>query len=229
MSGAGVRASLGETCTHNSIVRVRSVDPSFRQTVRAVNSGMAWSTDGSISVSLPITQSMEWRIANYLYLDTGAEYINDQKNASRKLRNRMRFRADYYFSDILSVHANVQGTFNRIRYSLNDELNQSYTNSTVDVEVSWEPADNWSFDSSLLYRIFDRAAFDAGKNVALLNLSVSHLLLRRRGSLRLELNDVFNQNQGITLTTTPNYLEEERIVSFGRYVMLKFTYKPRLM
>ena len=112
---------------------------------------------------------------------------------------------------------------------MNKDLNQSYINSTIDVEAYWNPSDNWSLESSLLYRIFDRDIFGGGQDVALLNLSLARLLLGGRGNQQFELNDVLNRNQGVTITNAATYIQEARVVSLGRYMMLKFTYKPRLM
>ena len=99
----------------------------------------------------------------------------------------------------------------------------------MDLEAYWHPTDNWSFESSLLYRIFDRDLFGAGQDMALLNLSLSRLLFAGLGNLQLAFSDVLNRSQGVTITNGATYYEEARVVSLCRNAMLNFTYKPSLM
>lgn len=229
-SGLALSADMGSAYTHNSIVRVRTVDSGLRQSVSAVNSGAIWSADGGVSVGMPIRRlGMEWGIKGRTDLEAGTEFINGVKNESRLLRNSLHLDLDYYRGDMLEVTTSGRVTWNDIRYSLNDELNQRYVNSRVNAEVSWHPDNNWLLESSLHYRILDRDVFDDSQNIALLNLALSRLFLAGRGNLRLELNDVLNQNQSITFTNAATYIQESRIESLGRYLMLKFTYKPKLM
>ena len=229
-SGLTLRTDMGSAYTHNSIVRVRTVDSGLRQSVSTINSGATWSADGGISVSMPIRRlGMEWSLRGRTDLETDTEFINGVGNESRLLRNSLRLDLDYYRGDMLEVTTSGRITWNDVSYSINDALNQRYVNSRVNAEVSWHPDDSWQLETSLNYRILDRDVFDDSQNIALLNLALSHLFLAGRGNLRLELNDVLNQNQGITFTNAATYIQESRIESLGRYVMLKFTYKPKLM
>ena len=98
---------------------------------------------------------------------------------------------------------------------MNEELNQTYINGMVDMEAYWRPYDNWTFKSSLLYRIFDRDLFGTNADMAMLNLSLARLLFRGRVNMQLEFNDVLNRNQDVTLTNTATYIEEARIVSLA--------------
>ncbi len=229
-SGLSLYADLGTVYTRNSIIRERTVDARLRQTLRAINAGAVWSADGRISFGMPIRPlGIEWDLSNAVDMEAGTEFINGEENDSQVLRNRLRLDINYYHGDAVGITTRGSITYNRVRYSLNEELNQSYINSTVDVEAFWHPTDNWSFESSLLYRIFDRDLFGAGQDIALLNLSLSRLFFAGRGNLEFEFNDVLNHNQGVTITNAATYIEEARVVSLGRNVMLKFTYKPRLM
>ena len=229
-SGVSLFADLGTVYTRNSIIHERTVDTRLRQTLRAINAGSVWSADGRISFGMPIRSlGIEWDLSNAVDVEAGTEFINGDENDSRVLRNRLRLDIKYYHGDAVGITTRGSITYNRVRYSLNEELNQSYINSTVDVEAYWHPSDNWSFESSLVYRIFDRDLFGAGQDVALLNLSLSRLFFAGRGNLKFELNDMLNRSQGVTITNAATYIEEARVVSLGRYVMLKFTYKPRLM
>ncbi len=229
-SGLYLSADLGSAYTQNSIIRVREVDSELRQRVSEVNSQGAWSADTGFRVGMPVRRlGVEWTVRSRSHLDKGTEYINSIENESLWLRNSLGLALDYYHGDMLEVTTSGRIVWNGVRYSLNDALNQRYTNSTVTSEVNWYPGTNWLIETTLYYRILDRDIFDDSQNIALLNLALSRLLLEGRGNLRLELNDVLNQNQGVTFTNGATYIQESRIESLGRYLMLKFTYKPKRM
>ena len=229
-SGLNMSADVGSAYTHNSIVRVRTVDSGLRQSVGEVNSDGAWSVDGGVRVGMPIRRlGMKWTVRGRTDLETGVEFINGIKNESLLLRNSLGLDLDYNFGDMLEVTTSGRIVWNEVRYSLNDALNQHYVNSRVNAGVSWHPDDGWLIEASLHYRILDRDIFDDRQNIGLLHVALSRLLLAGRGNLRLELNDMLNQSQGVTFTNGVTYIQESRVESLGRYLMLKFTYKPKLM
>ena len=137
---------------------------------------------------------MEWDLSNPVDVEAGTELVNGEENDSRALRDRLRLDTNHYHGAAVDIPTRSSMTFHRVLYSLNEELNQSYINSTVDLEAYWHPTDNWSFESSLLYRIFDRDLFGAGQDMALLNLSLSRLLFAGLGNLQFAFSDVLNRS-----------------------------------
>jgi hypothetical protein len=58
--------------------------------------------------------------------------------------------------------------------------------------------------------------------------SISRFILPGdKGQLRFSIFDVLDENRGISQTATPNYLEEVRSNSIGRYAMFSFIYSIR--
>ena len=228
--GNSLIAYIGAHYTHNSIVYERTVDAQLRQTLRPVNSGGVWSVDGNASFGRPLRSlGLEWDVRYYVDMERGTELINGRENTTVVLRHRPLVELSYYWGDVIHISTTGRISWNQVRYSLNEELNQRYVNGSVDVDAYWNPSDQWSFEASFLYRAFDRDLFGAGQDITLLNLGLSRLFLEGRGNLELEVHDVLNKSQGVTVTSAATYIQEERIASLGRYVMLKFTYKPRLM
>ena len=221
---------LNGTYTRNSIIHKRTIDEQLRQTLQAMNGGDVWSIDGGISFGMPVRSlNMNWDLGNNVDVERGMEFINGAENDTQVIRNRLRLEITRYGGDKVDFTATGWITYNRIRYSLNEGLNRNFTNGSVDAQMIWSPLEKWSFESSLLYRIFDRTLFGSNQDIALLNLSASRLLLRGRGNIELELNDALNNSRNVTISSGANYIQESRIALLGRYAMLKLTYKPRLM
>lgn len=224
--GADIRMSY----IQNIIVPVRTIDTALRQRISAVNANAAWMHYGGLTFGMPFRGlGIKWNAGVDAVIETASEIINGEDNNSKVVRGRVDSKITYRRGDAVEVILRAARSYNRVRYSLNESLNQSYTNSMIDVDASWHFADVWSVESSLDYRILDRDGFGAGHEIALLNLSLSCLFFGGRGNMQFGMKDVLNQNQILRFTNSATYLQEERILSLGRHVMLKLTYKPRLM
>ena len=59
---------------------------------------------------------------------------------------------------------------------------------------------------------------------------MSKLMFKNKaGQLKLEVHDIFNQNQSLTRNTGANYFEDVRTNVIQRYFMLSFTYSLNRM
>ena len=229
-SGSRFALSLNTYYTANSIIFERTVDAQLRQSLRPVNAGKRQSLGGYVSFSRPIrTLGLELNVMHRVNQRSSTELVNGAENVNTQLRHRPSLEISYYYGEKVGFTVDGELSWNRTRYSLNDELNQSYTNGTVDAEVFWNASELWSSEVSMLYRTFDRDLFGASRDIALLNLSLARVFFEGRGILELELHDALNRSQDFALNSAATYIQEVRTVSLGRYVMLKFTYKPRLL
>ena len=227
--------------TQSDIVTTRVVDELLRQTTSRVNADTpSLSTGGSIGFESPIRPlGINIRLSNRLTFTRGTAFINGAENTNRSLNNIASLTVRNRFTDVLELQASYSASYNQNRYSLNEEANQNYLNGTLRGDVTWNSTENLSFESSLVYRIFDQnafgerapgsfpSAFGEQQNLAIVNASVSYLLLRNRGEIRLDIYDVFDQNKGINYTNAATYVQEERVLSLGRYMMLKLIYRPK--
>jgi len=227
-SFVNVFTSLRLTYTTNDIVRSRTVDERGLQQVTPVNSGRGWSTSGRVNYGRPIRWFGARLDLNYdVTYTTESEFINQAENVSRILRNTVSVGLENRDKEIYDVEAGGRVTFNNVNYSLNEELNQGYANSTFYARGTYYLGDSWTFNASMDYRVFDQDVFGPGRNVAMLRASVSRLLLGERAELEVTGFDLLNQNQGVTFTSSSNFIQETRIESLSRYFMLRFVYHLR--
>ncbi|MFQ5571807.1 MAG: outer membrane beta-barrel protein [Rhodothermales bacterium] len=218
--------SFTVTYTKDRIVPSRSVDEQLRQVVTSVNSDGGWVTNGSVSFGTPIRPiGVRLNLSNRLMYSTGSEFVNEAENVSRILRNTVTAGLSNRSKEVFDVRAGGRLTFNSVDYSLNEELNQSYINSTFYASGSYYLGDTWTFNMSLNYRVFDQGVFGPGQNIALLEASISRLFMNNRAEMQMAGLDLLNQNQGVNFTNSSTSIQEERIESLGRYLMLKFIYR----
>ncbi len=221
-----VFASASTTYTRNRIVPTRIIDASLRQMVSAVNSDAGWTSRANVNFGTPVRPlGIEISLDNDLSISTGSEFINAAENESRIVRNSIGVRISNRSQDILQLEGGVRTTFNHTEYSLNTDLGQQYVNTRFNAEIAWHPTYAWTIQADFRYQMYDRDIFGEAQNIALVNLTVSRQLLNERAEIELVMRDVFNQNLGINFTNTANYIQEQRIASLGRYVMLRVSYR----
>ncbi|MEK7257009.1 MAG: hypothetical protein AAB316_19805, partial [Bacteroidota bacterium] len=87
------------------------------------------------------------------------------------------------------------------------------------------PSKKWEFGTSLDYKIYSAESFGGEQRIPIWRTSLTRYLLKNnRGQLKLAAYDLLNKNLGVNRTSQLNYVEEERIRSIGRYVMVTFAY-----
>jgi hypothetical protein len=213
------------TYTGNKIVQSRFVNEQAQQVITSVNSDQAWSATGGVTYGTPIRPIGARLDLNYrLNYSTQSEFVNLEENVSQILGNTVKVGLENRSKDLFDVGAGGGLTFNNVWYSLNEELNTNYVTGTFYGYGSYYLGDAWTFSSSLTYQVYDQQVF-AGDNVALLEASVSRLLMAERAELQLVGVDLLNQNQGVNITNASSFIREERTESLGRYVMLRFIYR----
>jgi hypothetical protein len=154
----------------------------------------------------------------------GVEFINDEENRTRILRNTVEFRLENRDKELFDIRGGTRLAFNNVNYSLNEGLNQKYINPTYFGEGTLYVGE-WMFSSTFNYRMFDKDVFGESKNVALLEATISRNLMKQRAEIQLTGRDLLNQNTGISFSNNSNSISEDRVESLGRYLMLKFVYR----
>jgi hypothetical protein len=126
---------------------------------------------------------------------------------------------------VFDVRVGGRFTFNNVDYSLNEEFDQNYVDQRLYANGSLYYGAGWTLASSLNYEFFDQEIFGPGQNVARLEASISRFVMNDRVQVQLVGKDLLNQSLGVTLTNTSAYIEEERVETLGRYLLLSVTYQ----
>ena len=211
---------------HNQIVPSRSIDENFRQVISAVNSTGGWTHSGTVNFRAPIRPlRVAITLDNRLTWSTGMEFINDQQNDNSLLRNSASLRIRNRNQDILELDATARMTYNRVAYSLNQSLGREYINMEYSGRFAWHLTYDWTLEADARYRTYDDGVFGSAQNMMLMNLSLSKLLMNERVSLEFGVYDLLNQNLGVHFSNTATYVQEQRIETLGRYMMLRASWK----
>ena len=219
-------AYLSANYTQNKIVRSRTIDDSFKQQITSVNTDGDWTFSGSLYFGTPIRPiGAKINLSNSAVYSRGIEFINAEENRSNILRNTLGIKLENRNKDLFDVGVGAQFTFNNVSYSLNENLNQNYVNSTYSANASYYLGESWEFSTALDYRAYSQQVFGSSSSVPLLQASITKTLMNQRADVQLVGLDLLDRNEGINFSNTGNVIQEVRTNSIGRYVMLKFIYR----
>jgi hypothetical protein len=83
----------------------------------------------------------------------------------------------------------------------------------------------FSFNYEFRYNINTGLEQGIGKNIALLNVWLEKRVMKRKGVIRLGVNDLFDENASITRTATGTYISDMQTSVLNRYALISFAYK----
>ncbi len=219
------------TYTHNTIAQSRFYDERGVQTRSPINTDASWSANLGATYGTPIRRlgvevDLEYRVS----YSEGTELINLIANDNQSIRNTVNFTIENRNRDRVELRARSSFNFNNARYSLNEDLNRDYLNSTYSLDATIYPTSAWTIESELRYQVYDNdlygsTQFGEVQNVARWDASILRRLLDNRVEIELRARDLLNQNTGINISNNSNFIQESRTESLGRYFMLQINYR----
>ncbi|MBX2960866.1 MAG: outer membrane beta-barrel protein [Cyclobacteriaceae bacterium] len=211
--------------TTNAITNAQFVDEQLVRTTTPVNVDNNFSAMGNATLSFPITKlksrvsiggnARNMRTINWINL---VESQIDQFVLGGNLRYNFRWK------EIFDLNLNSQLSRQKTDYEF-DQPDQLFFNQTYTAESNVNFLKNYNFNANFDYLVYKSESTDFRETIPLLNMSVSRFLLKNKtGELKLSVNNLLDQNLGITQTATSNYFERRTMNALGRYFMVSFTY-----
>jgi hypothetical protein len=152
--------------------------------------------------------------------------VNDVENVNTNLSHRFSMSVDNRTKKKWDVVAGGSVRITDAKYSLQESLNNRYTDYSYYTEVQFNPNDTWNFMLSADVTNYNDQSFGESISVPLIAAEVSFFFLKhKRASFSLQGADLLDMNKGITRISELNYLRETRSNIIGRYVLLSFKYR----
>ncbi len=125
--------------------------------------------------------------------------------------------------DKLDLIAGISATMNRDTYSITPNQNQKYYALAPNIDISYLLPGNVRIQSDLTYnRLTGRGA--ANTDYKVVNAYISRQFFKNRGTFKLSVNDLLNENTGVERTGTGNQISDLTYNVLKRYYMFSFTY-----
>lgn len=201
-----------------------------KQLIVPVNLNGAFSTSGFFTMGLPFRNP---RLKGSTFNSTTmASYNRDvsmlykRVNYSRSFSLTQTEGISYTYKEKLDVSLRASLSYNMTRYdSMLARQNNDYWSQTYSADMTFDLPKDFVFETDFDYYLTTGQSAGYNKNIPLLNAALSKLMFKNKaGQLKLELHDIFNQNQSLTRNTVTGGYQDVRTNVIRRYLMLSFTY-----
>ena len=212
--------------TLNKITDATSIDEQFRQTITPVNVDNDLVLRNSISFGSPIRPlKIQANIEANSYYNRGFLFLNNLKNTVNRINQSVGVSIENRKKDVIDILVGADWGYQNTRYTLNSELNQQFNTQSYLVDCSLQLGQHWRINSIMDYTIFPQGPFASREERPIWEASISRTFgEQQRLQVRLHVFDILNRNTGLNRNATFNFIENERIESLGRYVMLSASY-----
>jgi hypothetical protein len=124
------------------------------------------------------------------------------------------------------ANAGIRISYTTSTFSLQPQLNGTYTEIGYFSTIDYSPGDKWTFDCSADLATYRSSAVSVNTFVPLLKFTATRFLLKdNRASVSFEIFDILNRNTGIQQQPALNYFRQTQSNMLSRYGMLRLTYK----
>ena len=223
-------ASVNSTFTKDKITNSRSFDSLFIQTTQPINVKNDWATRGYISFGTPLKfmrSKMNLSLnGNYNH---GILLLNNIENESDRWSTAIDFKIENRKKKVVDILLGINWGYNQTSYSINESFNQNYNTLNYYTDWTFSLKKDWTLGTTFDYTIYQGGGFDNQRQVPMWNASVSKSVFKNRGTIELSARDLLNQGIGVDRRSTLNYIEDVRINSLGRYLMLTFSYSLTML
>ncbi|WP_131536336.1 outer membrane beta-barrel family protein [Pedobacter nototheniae] len=190
------------------------------------------SYSGSISSSLSLPLMPENKLNFHINLsgnyDRDVNFTNSLKNITNSwsISNGYRLVSNL---DKLDLVAGINGSINRATYSVLPNSNTQYYTFSPNVSVSYLfPGEiRWAVDVDYNQNTGRGEGFNT--HFTLINSYLSKQFFKNRGTFKAAVNDLLNENQGVTRTADNNTIQDINYNVLQRYFMFSFTYSLNRM
>jgi len=193
-----------------------------------VSGTYAGSISSSLSLPLMPENKLNFHISVNGSYDRDVNFTNSIKNITNSwsVTNGYRLVSNL---DKLDLTAGVNGSINQSTYSVQSNSNTRYYTFSPNISISYMfPGDiRWSVDADYNQNTGRGAGFDT--HFTLINSYISKQFFKNRGTFKATINDLLNENQGISRTANNNTIQDVSYNVLKRYFMFSFTYSLNRM
>ncbi|MDA3616280.1 outer membrane beta-barrel protein [Polluticaenibacter yanchengensis] len=221
-------ATLSARQTFNDIVSNDMISASGARKTTYLNVNGTYNLNGSMNYGFPVKIGAEKAKIN---LRTGANYIkniNMQNSLENKIKNlsiNQNVSATYNLKEIMDFSAGGGINWSNAKYSLQPQQNTNYYTYTGTFDYNLYIPNVINFGTDVDYIANTGRAAGYNTKFTLWNMYVSKNFLKsKKAEVKFSVNDILNQNKGITRNSNANYIEDINYLVLKRYFLVTLTY-----
>lgn len=199
------------------------------QLTQPVNMKGNFSMNTFLGYGLPIA-----KIKCNLNFNTGFSYsrtpslINGLQNVSNTYEVKGGFVLGSNINDKIDFTLRYMGSYNIVQNTLQTAANNNYYQHNANLRFNWQFWKGFVFNTELQNTLYAGIAQGYNQNIFLWNAALGYKFLKDESlDVRLSVNDILNQNSGISRTIAETYIEDSKNRVLKRYLLLTVTYTIR--
>ncbi|MCC7332438.1 MAG: TonB-dependent receptor [Flavobacteriales bacterium] len=226
-SFTNIFATLSANYTLNKITNSQVIDNYYITTTTPINVDKDYSISGYFYYSTPIRPiGSKINIGLSSSYNRSIVYVNTIKNNVDRFSRTIDLSLENRNKELFDLKGGSRISINSTEYSSNNSLNQNYISNQMYGDFMVDFFKKYSFNTSIEYTMYSGDQFTDNPKVPIWRAHFSRKFLKGdAGLIKFAVYDIFNQNIGINRTSQNNYIEDQRIISLGRYYMISISYK----
>lgn len=128
-------------------------------------------------------------------------------------------------NDKIDFTIGYNGNYNIVKNTLQTAANNNYFTHNANAKFNWQFWKGFVFNTSIQNTLYAGISNGFNQNIFLWNAAFGYKFLKDESlDVRFSVNDILNQNSGISRTVTETYVEDSKNQVLQRYVLLTVTY-----
>ncbi len=162
--------------------------------------------------------------AGFSYSRTPSE-INNQINFSNNYTPTAGLVLSSNISEKIDFTLSYMGSYTMVKNSLRTSSNNNYFTHNANLKFNWQFWKGFVFNTSLQNTLYRGITQGFNQNIFLWNAALGYKFLKDKSlEVKFGVNDIMNQNNGISRSVTETYVEDSRNKVLKRYWMMTVTY-----
>ena len=128
-------------------------------------------------------------------------------------------------SEKIDFTIGYNANYNVVKNSIQTSTNNNYFGHTANAKFNWLFWKGFVFNTSIVNTYYQSSSQGFNQNIFLWNASLGYKFLKDRSlDVRASVNDILNQNSGLSRTVSQTYIEDDRNLVLKRYMLLTVTW-----
>jgi hypothetical protein len=212
--------------THDTLLNETVLLRAGSQLKQPVNLNGNLSVNSFFTYGLPIT-----KIKCNFNVNAGFSYnrspglINNALNLSNTYGMSGGVVLSSNISEKIDFTIGYNATYNIVKNTLQTNADNNYFTHAGNAKFNWQFWKGFVFNTSLQNTLYTGVSNGFNQNIFLWNAALGYKFLKDESlDIRASVNDILNQNSGVSRNVTETYVEDTRTQVLKRYLMLTVTY-----
>jgi hypothetical protein len=217
---------LNFTTAANAIVRYDTIEQNGTRINSYTNANGTYAIFGNLEYGFPLKKlKSRIEVGNSVNYSKNTSFINAQRNDINTLIIGPNISYHFGIDDKIDLDVTARLSANHTKYSLQQFSDNNYLQQNYGIDLTNYFPWRITLHNEVNYILNTGRTDGFNTKICLWNASLAKSILKnKRGEFKFSVQDLLNQNTGITRSSNQGYILDEKYNVLRRYFLLSFTY-----